>query len=159
MCTQCCVDAQFFLLNPDGSVDDYKDLLPGWALFRATRDGAAMKAGQWGLVQCNDPDFVWDDAPIPDPCHGLSDDEYENELKNKEVSELDREFIDRAQRFDRKLVESTAAVDSVWRLVESGRKMGYDPDTGGTFAYWLFHRMGVWVRDHQPISHVDERLN
>ena len=44
MCEQCLVNPLYF-----------GEVLPGWYLIRARRDGDIMKVGDWGMIQCNDP--------------------------------------------------------------------------------------------------------
>ena len=53
--------------------NSWGEILPGFALLRATAEGDQMSKGNWGLVQCNDPDFVWGMTPKPNPFYGVDD--------------------------------------------------------------------------------------
>ncbi len=56
MCTQCVVNPIY-----------YGEIAPGWWLMRARKDEGGldgMKAGEWGIVECNDPTIVFDVTPV-----------------------------------------------------------------------------------------------
>lgn len=56
MCTQCVVNPIY-----------YGEIAPGWFLMRARKDeygSDGMRAGEWGIVECNDPTIVFDVTPI-----------------------------------------------------------------------------------------------
>lgn len=160
MCTQCCVDAQFYVLNPDGTIDNHQNFIPGWGLFRAKHDGGDMTAGQWGLVRANCPDFIWSVDPIPEPAHGYSNEEYEEAIKDSCFKDRQDEFYHRVEKFQDELTTSPYGFfENCWALIDKATQVGFNPDQDGNFAYWLFHRMGVWIQNHHPISHTDPRLN
>lgn len=65
MCEQC-------IVNPLS----FGEVLPGIYLMRARRDGNEMNAGDWGLVYCNGPFFVWSgtrEKPNPECSYSESD--------------------------------------------------------------------------------------
>jgi len=156
MCEQCVTDAQFFLLKEDGSIDSYKNLLPGWALFQAAKDGCDMEKGEWGLVQCNNPDFIWSVDPIPNPYYELSAAEEKKASENPANKKQYKLFTDRVNEFAESLNTPYPVV--AWRLVDSAKKMGFDPNANGLLRFWLFHRLGMWVKEHKPIHHGDGRI-
>ncbi len=49
MCLQCEVDAQCVL----------REIIPGYQLYISIKDHEEWPKGQYGLVRCNDPDFVF----------------------------------------------------------------------------------------------------
>lgn len=123
--------------------------LEGWALVRANKDGYVIKAGQWGLVACNDPTWVWDPKPRPEPPEppeGVDDPE--------SWEDLDQWFENEAGVFEQQLQASGDSVDH-WRLVEAARKCGYTPGKI-RFGTWLFNFLGEWIADHKPFPYLDQ---
>jgi len=118
------------------------EVLPGWYLVQATKDGAKgeMKAGMYGLVQCNDPDFRFKTKPYPDPLRDL-----DPALLDKDDPRWDTgmTWCNKADKFGRELQGEPRAC---WRLVQAAIACGYDPDTSGYFDGWLFHRMGKMIQ-------------
>jgi len=157
MCTQCVVDAQFYLIKPDGSLAEHDELLPGWALFQAKKPGGEMNAGDWGLVRVNDPEFVWRVDPVVDPLEGFSEDEQESMFEDPEIAASIDTFVNTQDAFAAELMESVELITSAHALIESANKVGYTTESG-SFEWWLCHRLGVWIRDHAPLSHTDPRL-
>lgn len=69
MCEQCLTNAISF-----------GEVLPGYFLMRARRNGIDWKQGEWGLVEANDPTFTWVSTPTTANCDdviGPPDDFYE----------------------------------------------------------------------------------
>lgn len=56
MCEQCTADTE-----------DFGEVVPSWRLCRARKTGNFMKAGDWGLVDFDNPDFYWKSTPVLDP--------------------------------------------------------------------------------------------
>ena len=136
MCEQCVVDA---LASKD-------QVIPGYYLIQARRDGNLMKKGQWGLVHCNDPDVVWSARPDIDPSIGQEE--------NADPIPGEITWIDSMASAEEEVENSCAYIMNGWRLIESCRKAGYDPDKNGCrFFAWLFHRLGEYVRENPPIHH------
>jgi len=163
MCTQCCVDAEYFLLDKDGNMAEDPEILPGWMLFRAAKDstGSDMKKGQWGLVRCNDPDYVWDEDPIIDPTFGMTESQekcfFGVDAKDSPGVAQANLFMDLAIDFRGALRSCANDPDTGWELVEAAKKRGFDPEKG-LLSFWLFHRMGEWISKYQPLAHDDPRL-
>ena len=127
MCECCCADAV-----------DYGEVVSGWFLVRARKEGQIMQTGQWGLVFCNGPSVVWTTTPIPNPFEGKTD---------AEIDALpdDEGWIEKAADF-----QVTGSPDmcltACWDLVEACRQSGYNPEEHGDAEWWLFHRMGVMLQ-------------
>lgn len=113
MCEQCVTEAR-----------DHGEVLPGWKLVRASRDGNIMKADQWGLVSGNDPDFCWSATPRPEPPEG-----------SPEWGAWSQE----AREFEAALV---ADPPTGYLLYSAARQAGYVPESGARFGFWLFRKMG-----------------
>lgn len=137
MCEQCIVKA-----------DSYLTPIPGWSLIRATVDGSLMKAGDWGLVQANDPTYVWGVAPWPEP----------PEDANQNI--LDQWFDD-AENFGKCLVGEYP--ETGYRLIKACIEVGYDIDKQSVH-FWLFDYLGKYISTRTPFSHdasgffTEERL-
>lgn len=126
MCEQCCAETETYL-SP----------IPGWWFVRATVDGMIMKAGDWGLVRCNDPDFVWDFIPWPEPEEGIDE-------------QLESDWFEDWIRFDQAL---ECRPEIGWELVNACIKAGYDPKNDGAVGAWLFNHLGEWLKTKKPFSH------
>jgi len=108
MCEQC-------LVNPL----EFGEVFPGFWLMRARRDGDSWKKGQWGLVECNDPTYVW----------------YSTPGSTEKLWDYPDEF---PQAFDADPV-------SGYRLVKAAMTKGYDPDEGG-FMPWLWAYLSEYIQ-------------
>ena len=134
MCEQCCA-----------KTESYGEVFPGWVLVRATVNGMEMRAGQWGLVQFDDPLFIWTETPtiLIDRTQLFKEDTPEyDEAVNEWLA-----WTDKATAFGRFFHISA---DLGWHLVESAREKGYSIDLG-PFNEWFFNYLGEWIRDHEPI--------
>lgn len=138
MCLQCITAAEY--VN-----QDCHEILPGWVLMRSTNDHAPddWPAGSLGLIECNDPTFVFNGEIVPDPCPGGTDEEYE--------SVDDSLFDSHVASLNMVLKSLNADPMSCWRLVEAARQVGFRPEKAYSpeFALWLMDRMaahGVYAR-------------
>jgi len=135
MCLQCIVEAENLGL-----------VLPGWYLMRSRKDDPRWPVGHWGLVQSNDPTFVWETTPTPDPLHFVPDDQWEAWLEQnpKGTPAYERTMGEHPDDFDKALVCDPALG---WELVNASIPFGYDPETSGYFGQWLFSWIGIRMRD------------
>jgi hypothetical protein len=106
MCEQCEANTEILV----------RDVIPGWHLLRATRNGDYMEKYDWGLVNINDPAFYWKSPPV------YSDSPSFNRIKC-EIEEA---------------LESTP--DIMFRFCEALKEAGYTIEQGN-IAAWLTHRM------------------
>lgn len=122
-------------------VDEWNIGPLGWVLCRATSDGNLMKKGQWGLVESNDPTYIWTPKPMIDPVMGV-------------VTDADWQKVTEAQFAESNIFEDEAAifakalegdVESGWHLYESGLKAGYNKELHGRFEPWLFDYLARWL--------------
>jgi hypothetical protein len=124
------------------------DLFPGWGLVKARLDCDSMKAGDWGLLRCNNPDFVWrTPAPGPlDPLFGLTEEEEKALPESDPRWDASLKWCHQAHKLNLKPPKGQAVyVNAYYELVQGGIQAGYDPDKDGDFSMWLFHRMGELV--------------
>lgn len=117
----------------------YGEVVPGIYFVKATKDGHYMKAGDYGLVICNDPFVVFDIEPVIDPCFEMSDDQLE------EFS--DYSSADRFQSAAQKMREELAV--GIWegyRVMLGAIKAGYDQDKHGYIEMYLMHKMALMIQ-------------
>jgi len=128
MCLQCATNAITLI----------EDVLPGYALMQATKSAPEWGAGEYGLVRCNDPDFVWKSKPICDPTASMADEEI-GELTNN-----DPRWVAGCQHFEMVTnVEprfNTSPYEG-YLLVKACMEAGYDPEKDGT-------RVISWLMDY-----------
>lgn len=104
--------------------------LRGFWLLRARRDGNDWKKGEWGLVQCNDPTFIWKTTPV---------------VGSDKVFPYTDEF---ANAFDCPPTVGHA-------LVTAAVERGYKLDT--PFLSWLYFYLADWIAK-TPYTEEDDPL-
>ncbi len=126
MCLQCSTAAETLA----------KNVLPGFSLMRATQSTEGWQAGQYGLVEMNDPLVVFDGPLLRDPSEGLSD-EAINALSEDAFAEVER-FLEAGGALNQQL-----KVDPVagYRLTAACMQHGYDPVEGGFLGFWLMNHL------------------
>lgn len=131
MCEQC-----------SAKTKNYGEIAPHWWLIQATEEGHTMKPGDFGLVECNDPDFVWPGSivPIKDPCFDL-DDEDENFSHEDWLA-----FCKAAEELEEYLYAEPMRGHA---LVSAVMKAGYDPEKHGyRLSHWLTHQMALVIESN-----------
>lgn len=128
MCLQCTAQ----------SVKIVQDVIPGFSLCLATVDTPEWKAGQYGLVECNDPTVIFDGPLARDNTAGMTDDEI-NALPEDQQSLLDA-FLTAGERFEEQLEMDP---NTGYRLVCACIENGYRPEEDGRVAHWLMHHMAT----------------
>jgi hypothetical protein len=131
MCEQCLA-----------ATESFGEVVPGYSLHRATRDGGTMRAGDWGLVHMNDPSLTWR-APLEiDPFFAATDDDF-----TAAPRDTDRAFWASVNTFEAELDDRMPAplgLMESWRIVQACISAGYDPDVHGwRVTAWLMHRMAT----------------
>lgn len=110
-----------------------------------------MKKGDWGLVQSNDPSFIWAQTPVKDPTFGKTD----AELNEDKAWEGYDDFTEVASKFDEELVSDPY---DGWKLYDACLKAGYDRKVHGRLSYWLFDFLARWL-EKNPIPTYQNRFN
>jgi hypothetical protein len=125
------------------------NVLPGWHLLRARREGNAMKLGEWGRVRLDNPDFIWSGRPLVDPTIRMSDEEYEAYRERTGVGPVTD--MDRRDR-SRHLADAFAGRDVIvaWRLVQARIKAGFDPDGRIGVLHWLDDHLARHIEANPP---------
>jgi hypothetical protein len=137
MCEQCCAKA-----------DEYGQdaFIPGFYLCRATQDGHMMKAGDWGIVECNDPAFIFHTTPVKDPWAGFTDEQIAAS-SDEELAKFN-EFVDTSAKISEEMADNVVgefALDLFGRLCAAMCKAGFDPETGARASSWLCHRLACFI--------------
>lgn len=133
MCEQC-------LINPLY----YGEVIRGLYLIRARRQSDDTNVGQWGLLQCNNPDFVWTSFPAV----SKEDDLYPPE-----------DFVEALDNF--------MSLDSAYAYIFSMIEAGFSPEDkdrlfiGNQASNWLWNKIAEHVAqttpttDEDPFPHLD----
>ena len=145
MCEQCSA-ATVNYVGKDGN-----QVLPGYFLVRATKDGREMKNGDWGLVVCNDPDFIWSITPVCDPDDGLTDEQIDALPDDK----MRYRAWEKANRKLKKSLDS-ASFDSSIRLGNAMRDVGYVPDNDGIASWWLCNYIAKFLKTATVVKELKE---
>lgn len=137
MCEQC-----------SAACDEYGQdtFIPGFYLSRATRDGLWMKTGDWGIVESNDPSFIFQTTPIKDPEAGMTDEQIE--ALPKEAFEKFDEFVTISAKIAEEMADSVNgefAIDQFGRLYTAMCQAGFNPETDGRASMWLCHRLACFI--------------
>lgn len=135
MCLQCTTEA----------VIVYREILPEWVLMRATKDTDKWKAGEYGLVYMNDPDFIWSGEPIEDQTADMTDDEI------NVLTDDDSRWISSNNHFDFvDSIEGKFVCDPMkgYRLIRACMAAGYDPhDHGYRVVSWLVNHIAKKLKE------------
>lgn len=119
----------------------WRQVVPGWFLIHAQKDGDVMKRGQFGLGRMNGPDFIFDQPPeVEPPCSDVDD--YKKEWKT--WSACARIFHDGLRS------------DPVtgWALVNACEKAGYGVEKDGSrVGFWLFDHLGKHMKATKGVFH------
>jgi hypothetical protein len=164
MCLQCLCEAK-----------SYGEVIPGWLLMTSSKGDKNWPLGYWGLVQSNDPTFVWEHRPLFDPHElieselkrrGIKQPEIDKRMEKIEASTQDRHPLWREfDNFHHKAETFSSAICS-WcppnvgfELISACIKAGYNPKEDGDVAFWLFSYMGYYLATKQPkpVHHSKEK--
>lgn len=138
MCEQC-----------TAATKTYGEVVPHWSLIQATRDGNYMKENDFGLVNCNDPSFIWsgDVVPLKDPTFEFTDEQFDATMSAEDDALFDK-FIANAE-----ILEASFKSDpeSGYSLIINCMKAGYDRKKHNRFMLWLLHRIAI-VMERNPTA-------
>ena len=132
MCEQCMAKTRVITRN----------ILGEWTLVRATKDGMHMKKGQYGLVRCNDPDFIFDGPIEFDPTYNMTDDEINNMSKAD-----DRQWRKFNRWYDKIETCFNAPFELGYQFVIECKKKGYRSKTHGmNVLMWFLGHLRVFMK-------------
>jgi hypothetical protein len=117
------------------TLNNGEKVIGNFFLVRATQDGSMMKTGEFGLLRCNDPDFIFKQMPEVDP-------DPEGEIEDNDHF---FEWMEKAQNFREQLLELDAGLKASYDLVKGCYDAGYK-DEDGCLEYWLFNYLAQFVK-------------
>ena len=148
MCEQCMAET-----------DLWENVLPGWHLVRANKDGRVMEKGDWGLVIQNDPTFVFETTPIKDPTAKMTDKEIDALPKDSPLHDRAELFLETSRKIMIEMneylsleypIEDFPCVPlNVWsELYKAIEAAGYKKETYSDAAYWLCNYLAEYLEQH-----------
>lgn len=142
MCDQCV-----------GACITFGEIVPGWFLIQARRDAFSIKKDQYGLVECNDPDFVWNVKPLEDPLKNLTDDQIDELDEKDPIWKEWKKFVQVEQSIG-KILKSN--IETGYSLYKACLEGGYNPDKHGhNVSCWLTDQMAVLLNSGKVIETND----
>lgn len=140
MCEQCLADTV-----------GWENVLPGWHLIQARKDGELMKIGEYGLVKMDNPVIIFSEKPIKDPYGCMSDEEIDSlpEEKSKELYKKLWEFHRLADRnAARGFIEPSRCLEKYAEIISAAKETGFDEEENGIFWYWLHDHIARYLENH-----------
>jgi hypothetical protein len=136
MCEGCCAETVFL-----------GEVFPGWFLDQSTKDAWRRKAGDYGLLRCNDADFLFTIKPRKDPFAGMTDEQIDA-LPQEQFIEIHDLWLKEAELFSNQLCDMVPINFSIIHgLVESAKQVGYNSEQYGSFEYWLFDHLAQFIKE------------
>lgn len=134
MCMQCSTNA----------VEVARDVIPGYTLYQATKGHRNWPVGWYGLVLCNDPEFVFSGPLNLNPEWNYPPGEAPEEVYGSIAFEL---FNEGLHMFKQELQKSGAlTLSRMYPLLTAMDKGGYaEVAEHYTPEDWLYHRIGKAV--------------
>lgn len=132
MCEQCASDTKVYAILSDKEAR--LEVVPNFALIRATAKGNLMQPDDWGLLYCDDPEVVWKKSPTEDPG----------------INSGNNAWLKDAEEFQKLLTANLSPYMS-WLLVQESMGLGYSWEKHGKLGHWLWGRMGNWLKKATPL--------
>lgn len=125
MCLQCSAMATTLRNN----------VVPGFTLMISTESAEGWPKGTYGLVECNDPSFVFEGPLLLNPIADLSDEAVDA------LPRLPEGFDEYIEAVDKLRSQLRSTAETGYRFVMACARIGYDPEGGEDLAYWLLHHL------------------
>lgn len=118
MCLQCITKAKLISKKP---------ILPGFYLVQGTVGCSEWPKGYYGLVEYNDPAFIWKEKMVPEP----------RKLNDKE------KWLDMVESIEDQFLCSGNDILEFYRLVKACKEKGYDEKKHGySVMGWIVNYIG-----------------
>ena len=125
----------------------YGEIFPDWYLVRATQGDlmgpnktSVWNKGEFGLVQVNDPDYIFGTIPMKDPFYDWTDEQINS--ASPEFCALSDCFMDSAIELEESLQSNP---ETGWRLINAAIQVGYNPKEDGRFSFWFLHYLACFI--------------
>jgi hypothetical protein len=120
----------------------YENILPGYFLVKGTVEVKdEWPKGWYGLVQCNDPDFIWEEKMTPDPLYGMTDEKF-NDCSEK-TWEKSKKWMKILGSIEEDFREYQADPMTSYQFVSACIKAGYKPKRDGfNVMSWFVNYVG-----------------
>lgn len=134
MCLQCVTEAEVLV----------KNILPGYSLMIAKVGHKEWPKGSYGLVRCDDPDYVWKGRPIIDSFEGMSDKEI-NALSDDSLEvRQNNKFFKLVEKLEPQFKNSPELGYDLYRAC---KKAGYSEiKHGRRLLSWLVNHMALKMK-------------
>lgn len=145
MCLQCVVESYEVIPN----------VIPGYSLQIATNDKSEeWPKGHFGLVYCNDPDFVFPFKLTNHPYDDLSDSEFDN------LSEEHSDEYFKWQDVIGQMREEYLVSDMVtsMRFIEACQKAGYSTEQDMNIVHWFVKHVGKQLDALQKNMSLEDQM-
>lgn len=129
MCLQCVTEAETIIEFP----------IIGYWLMQSKKGHPDWPEGYFGLVKCNDPDFVWEGEVYYDPLDEMTDDEIDAIPKGDPLWEKYWAF---SEHVDRVEPAFSCRPELGYQFVNACIASGYNRHKDGYVLYWFISRIG-----------------
>lgn len=131
MCLQCLTESVTYM------TEEEQEVFPGWALMQATRDYSdEWLAGEWGLVQRDDPAVTWNGLIYSEPIHG------EDEV-TPELYAWDKEVIKLHDALDKLNFQESRDLVKALEKTECPIQ-----ENSLIISEWLMNHFAKWIETH-----------
>lgn len=147
MCEQC--SAKTLMYITDGPTPP---IAGAYWLVRATQDGNDMKKDDWGLITCNDPDFIFTTTPWPNPFYHMTPDELEvlDVINDKTFERIQDKWYMDVEKFATEMAQNQKnywSINAFGELTINCLDAGM-PKRDVRLAHWLFQHIGEQLQAH-----------
>lgn len=136
MCKQCLANAVVIKGN----------IVPGFTLMKATTFTDGWAAGQYGLVESDDPTFIFSGPILADPLAGIPGDEL---VKIPSEDPRWSKSLDHMCYAGSIMQNFNTDPVTGWRLVQACILAGFNPQDDGDVMYWLVNHMATQLPEAQ----------
>jgi hypothetical protein len=135
MCEQCSAETK-----------SYGEVVPGWSLHQATKDGNFMKKGDFGLINYNDPSIIWPGhlVPIKDPSFEMTPEQLDLMTEEQDIKFYEFHNLIYSLRpfFE---CDPVSGYSIIYSMLQSG----FNPEKHKwMYLDWLVHKMALLIESN-----------
>ena len=117
---------------------DVAEVVKDFFLVRAAVDVDGWKSGQYALVVCNDPSYIFKTPPRLQPVWNDADDDKSLDAEDAWLAEATAFISD---------LKQALSLNECHNLVGACVVAGYDRAEDGDVAFWLYDRIAKLIQD------------